>query len=141
MLYLVIFFNNPDVYTMSAIYYLFSAGPLVVLFVIYYMLIREMNVVMNKESAKRLCYQIIGYPIVLSLNQIFNVVSMVIEDTEGCQTEVSLLLNLGWAFQGLVDAVMYGFNPIFKEELRNRGKGRVREGLTVSEGAGTSLVE
>jgi len=73
--------------------------------------------VMNNESAKRVFLQTIGYSIVLTVNLGITILGILIERFYGCLPESYIWVHSCWFFQGLTDAIVYGVNPIFREEI------------------------
>jgi len=117
------FFSGNETFTTSLlVMYVITGVPLVILIYIYAKIIVHFRRVLDKQHAKKMCYQIIGYPTVLVINLLVTICVTVMAQADGCFSLVSVSLNGVWCFQGLIDAVLYGFNPVLRNEVENYRK-------------------
>jgi len=103
--------------TYIVLYGLYATALIALLF-LYVKTMTKVRDVMEYESAKRACLQIVGYSIVLTINTICNLVAVIESQIRGCVPENYFWLHSVWYWQGFVDAIVYGMNPVFRQELR-----------------------
>jgi len=92
--------------------------PLCIVLWIYFLIIRKSRRVLNPESSKNIIRQIIVYPMVLTLILILRLIGELIIGNDQCVGQESIVLLSVWYVQGVVDAIYYGMNPTFRQELR-----------------------
>jgi len=102
----------------NAFFYAFDGLALCSLLFMYLKLMMKSKKLMEHESAKRVCYQTIGYSIVLTINLMCNIIAQIIVQVNGCMNESYFWLHGVWYLQGFIDSIVYGMNPIFRQELR-----------------------
>jgi len=90
---------------------------LIILLVMYARIAHKARNIMQYDSANRLMLQVIGYSIVLTINLICDMVGITISQMKGCVSMSYFWLHFVWYLQGFADAVVYGMNPVFRQEL------------------------
>jgi len=74
----------------------------------------------DPSLAKKICYETVFYPIVFLLGNLFNFVANIANNVEGNTGNIFWLMLVGMILkrlQGLLDAVVYGYNPQVRSEV------------------------
>ena len=86
---------------------------------IYIKLMRTIKVLFKEEDAKKFIKQVLPYPIIAVTATLSLCASQLVGELNGCYTLLANLLPLIKYSQSIFDAIIYGFNPTMKEELKN----------------------
>jgi len=102
----------------SATEFITFGAPLIYLGFVYGKIVIEAREILDQGSAKKFVQTIVYYPLVLGVNLILTLVAGVIGLEGGCMPLICAIMDSCWCFQGLIDAILYGYNSIVREEMQ-----------------------